>query len=114
MGKEPSKQINNIVFFDRAGLKDFLYGENAMKEGFLQRFVSPSVIPFDHTATNVTLHVSWSRYKCLIEQVKLTAGAFAGVSLDVWQNYLISCVVNEAKVSTRRYLPSAACYTAHK
>jgi len=46
--------------------------------------------------------------------VKLTAGAFAGVSLDVWQNYLISCVVNEAKVSTRRYLPSAACYTAHK
>ena len=69
MGKDPAKQINNIVFFDRAGLKDFLYGENVMKEGFLQRFVAPATIPFDNTATNVTLHVSWSQYKCLIEQV---------------------------------------------
>ena len=69
MGKEPTQQINNIVFFDRSGLKDFLYGENVMKEGFLQRFVAPATIPFDNTATNVTLHVSWSQYKCLIEQV---------------------------------------------
>jgi hypothetical protein len=25
-------------------------------------------IPFDHSATNVTLHVSWSHYKCVIEE----------------------------------------------
>jgi hypothetical protein len=44
-GKVSSKQINNIVFFDRARLKDFLYGENLMKDGFLQRFVAPEVRP---------------------------------------------------------------------
>jgi hypothetical protein len=67
-GKEPSKQINNIVFFDRTRLKDFVYGENMMREGFLQRFVAPASIPFDSSATNVTLHVSWSQYKCVVEQ----------------------------------------------
>ena len=42
-GTVPSKQINNVVFFDRPRLKDFLYGENFMKDGFLQRFVAPEV-----------------------------------------------------------------------
>ena len=63
------KSINNIVYFDRHRLKDFLYStEKTQRTGFLQRFVAPEEIPYDHTATNVTLHVSWSRYKCIIEQ----------------------------------------------
>jgi hypothetical protein len=67
-GEGSSKRTNNIVFFDRKRLKDFVYGENLMRQGFLQRFVAPEAIPFDHTATNVTLHVTWSPYKCIVEQ----------------------------------------------
>ena len=60
--------VNNILYFDRKRLKDFLFGENNLKEGFLQRFVAPSAVPFDSSARNATIHATWSPYNCLVEQ----------------------------------------------
>ena len=59
---------NQVVHFDRKKLKDFLYAENVMKEGFLQRFVAPEAVPFDSAARNATLHAIWSRYDLKVEQ----------------------------------------------
>lgn len=60
--------VNNILYFDRKRLKDFLFGENSLKEGFLQRFVAPTEVPFDSSARNTTIHATWSPYNCLVEQ----------------------------------------------
>ena len=58
---------NQVVYFDRKKLKDFLFAETAMKDGFLQRFVAPEGVPFDSGARNSTLHAVWSRYNCRVE-----------------------------------------------
>ena len=58
---------NQVVYFDRKKLKDFLYAETAMKDGFLQRFVAPENVLFDSAARNSTLHAIWSRYNCMVE-----------------------------------------------
>jgi hypothetical protein len=63
----PDGHVNQVIYFDRARLKDFLYAENIMKDGFLQRFIAPTVIPFDTAARNSTLHAIWSRYACMVE-----------------------------------------------
>jgi len=63
----PEGPTNQVIYFDRDKLKDFIYAENVMKDGFLQRFVAPTAIPFDSAARNSTLHAIWSHYKCMVE-----------------------------------------------
>jgi hypothetical protein len=60
--------VNQVVYFDRKTLKDFIFAENVMKDGFLQRFVAPGEVLFDSAARNTTLHAIWSRYNCNVEQ----------------------------------------------
>ena len=38
---------NQVVYFDRKKLKTFLYAENMVKDGFLQRFIAPEEVLFD-------------------------------------------------------------------
>lgn len=59
---------NSIVYLDKNRLKDFVFGENVMKEGFLQRFVAPEAVPYDNSARNATIHATWSPYNCMVEQ----------------------------------------------
>ena len=77
---------NSIVYMDRKMLKDFLFAENMMREGFLQRFVSPNGVPYDSSARNSTIHATWSSYNCLVEvrvnRVKLDEGNSATAKVN--------------------------------
>ena len=61
-GRAPARTETVIRYFDKAGLKDFLFHQEKLNDGCLQKFVRPKGL------FNSMIQAAWSPQMCLLER----------------------------------------------